>query len=633
MDNQKNYVANDIVTIESDIEYYLELPHLVVGSISTFLATKRILSDDNKIIQKEIMYNQCFVKQLEEAIQNSCDEFTRTHGDFANRIDITFKDKRFTVRDNGRGMDMDSYVSAATNFKTGSNFTWRKEGEEKVNHNIGAHGIGSKIIALFSTDYKMTNVKGEDRGILICKNNMSEINHKEDKAPASAKQGVLIEWLPDYERMGLLDEHLPDLIAHIRALLVNIAISFPKITFTFNGLTIKVNSFSDYLKFIHPNCTILEDTEKVQYAVFPSDEYQFIHLANSIDISKGGTALTYIANNTVTKFQERLKKGYSKITTTAVKNKLGVVLILNKMDNLKFGAGQAKEEIKNTVMELGIPTLPYAEYAEKLFKNNHIKEPIIEFYRVQQEFEQRQKLNSMKKTTFKRTEGFYPATQEKKYLYLSEGLSAQSLLMNLSVGITRKDCSFYSLTGKPLNVINASVQQIASNKVMKDLVNIFQCEYNKDISTFSHENVVLASDADADGATISAILLCLFYRFYPEMIKQRRVKKLYLPLMTAINPKTNEIEFFFKDFTEYSEWLKTHDETKFKIKYYKGLASWVSKDVEKLFKTHGIEKFLGDFIWDDETDEVIKNWMHKDCVEFRKEALTADDAILDIGIA
>lgn len=628
-----SYVENDIVTIQDDREYYLNLPHLVVGSIDTF-TTNKVVLENNLLISKDISYNQCFVKQIEEAIQNACDEFVRTNGDFANKIDVKF-DKNtgmVSVKDNGRGIPLDKYVLSATNFKTGSNFTWTKDNENATNKNIGAHGIGSKLISLFSSYYKMITITDKGRGTLICKNNMSEIEHKEDKAPATATLGTYVEWIPDYTRMKLTIVE-DDLVNHINALLVNMSISFPKIQFTFNGKTIKCNGFKDYMKYVSDNSTILLDNEIVSLAVYPTNEPKFIHIVNSIDINKGGTTLSYITNNIVNKFTDRLKKGYSKITSSHVKNRLGIVLILRGMENLKFGAGQTKEELKNTITELGLPTFDYSKFAEILFKNNAIKNPIIDFFKIQQEMENRKTLSSMPVKKVKRVEKFYPATKEKKYCYLSEGESAKGLLMNLRVGITRDTSSFYSLLGKPLNVMNASNSQVAGNKVIQDLINIFETPLNGDISSFSHENIVIASDADADGiGAISGGLIMFFAKFYPELIKQGRLKKLYLPLIVVFDKKDNIIDYFH-DFPSYSKWMTCNDITNYRIDYYKGLGGFDSDTINYLFEKYGFESFLDTIEWDDNAMEALTNWLSKDFVDYRKTALTADDAILDIGLA
>lgn len=625
------YVKNDIKTVTDDREYYLNLPHLVVGSLETFNTIKPIYS--NGIMElKEIEYNQCLVKQIEEAIQNACDEFTRTKGDYANKIDIKIASNGYiTVSDNGRGIPLESYVASATNFKTGSNFTWLNE-EAKDNNNIGAHGIGSKLITLFSTDYKMVTITDKGKGVLECKNNMSSIKHSETTSITSTNLGTTITWLPDYERMKLASIS-QDLLNHIYMLLLNMAISFPKIQFIFNGKSIKIDNFKEYMQHISPDkYSILVDTEDVCLAVYPTEEPKFVHVVNSIDINKGGVALNYITNNIVTKFTEKLKRSYSKITNTAIKNRLGIALILRNMKNLKFGAGQTKEELKNTLTELKLPIFNYTQFAEILSKNNHIKLPIIELYKIQQELENRSKLSSMKTISIKRVDKFFPATKEKKYCYLAEGESAKGLLMNLNKGITRINCSFYSLLGKPLNVMNASNSQVSSNKVIKDLVSIFGVALgNDDISNFSHENIVIASDSDADGmGPITGGLIMFFVKYYPELVKQGRLKKLYLPLMIAY--KGTKIIEYFRDFSSYQEWCSNNDVSEYKIEYYKGLGGFDTETIEELFDIYGFESFIDTIEWDEDTEEILKNWLHRDCVEFRKHALTADDACFNIGI-
>jgi DNA gyrase/topoisomerase IV subunit B len=267
-----------------------------------------------------------------------------------------------------------------------------------------------------------------------------------------------------------------------------------------------------------------------------------------------------------------------------------------------------------------------------MFKNVNIKEPIIELYRIQQEMEKRAALKNVKGKTKERVEKFIPATKEMKNLILSEGLSAQALLMNLNSGITRTDCSFYSLLGKPLSVENGSNQQIANNKVIQALVSILDMNLStKSIDTFTHENVVICTDSDDGGQIISSLLITFFNKFSPELIKQGRLKTLRLPLMIAFDTKGSVVEHFI-DFKEYSLWAEGKNLSKYNIKYYKGLSGFMSNTVEELFNKYGVDKFLDTLEYTDDTEETIYNWMSNKTVDFRKQKLTASDAILDIGL-
>ncbi|QPX63243.1 putative DNA topoisomerase II subunit [Campylobacter phage F348] len=157
---------NKIVYMDNEILYYLNLPHLITGSLTSFNNTVKVL-ENNKIVNKEIVYNQTLTKQIDEAIQNSIDEFTRTDGKYANKISLKIdKDNGIiTISDNGRGLPIDTYVMATTKFRTSSNYTFLEK-EKKDRITIGAHGIGSKLIPLFSSEYQLTTITLEGIEVL-----------------------------------------------------------------------------------------------------------------------------------------------------------------------------------------------------------------------------------------------------------------------------------------------------------------------------------------------------------------------------------------------------------------------------------------------------------------------------------
>ena len=383
------YKENKIVQATDLRKYYLSRANLITGSLTTFPNVVKVL-ENGKIVNKEIQYNQTLTKQIDELIQNAIDENVRTKGDYANKIVIKIDQESgyITVSDNGRGLPIDTYVLASTKFMTSSNFEFM-DGAGDTSDTVGMNGIGSKLVPLFSSDYQLTTTTLEgDKGVVKCQNNMETIEHKESKAPTTATHGVTVRFKPDFERLKM-DGISDDIINHIHALLINIAYAKPHIDFIFQGKLVKVRDFKEFTKYYSNDFSILQDDEQIALAVIPTDEYKFIHIVNSLDLNKGGVALDYISNNIVNAFTTRLKKGFSKITNGAVKSKLGIILILKDMKSLRFGGGQTKEELKNTVTELGLSPLKYNDFAEILFKNTSIRMPIIELYKIQQEFENR----------------------------------------------------------------------------------------------------------------------------------------------------------------------------------------------------------------------------------------------------
>lgn len=605
-------IENKIVHAEDEAQYYLNLPHLITGALTSFNNTVKVF-ENNKIINKEILYNQTLTKQIDEAIQNSIDEFTRTNGKYANKIYVKIDKENgyITVSDNGRGLPIDTYVIATTKFRTSSNYNFLKE-EKTDRITIGAHGIGAKLIPLFSTEYQLTTVTLEgDRGIVKCFNNMSKIEHKEDKAPQSSSNGVTVKFKPDFERLELKEIN-DDLINHIHAVIVNIAYCNPGIDFIFQGKLVKVKDFKDFIKYYSDKFSILYNDNDVELAVFPTEEYKFIHIVNSLDLNKGGVALDYISNNIVSYFTSRLKNRYPKITNTAVKSRIGVILILKNKKNLRFGGGQTKEEVKNTFKELELPTLKYSDFADILFKNNYIKEPIIELYRIQQELENRkQNIFERKDKKEKFNAKHTKATKESKYLYVAEGDSA---LASLIQAVGRDVNGFLPLTGKLMNAFKSTTAQMTNNQRVNDIIEAFGMGLEKT----NYENLVIATDADLDGSHIAALMIALVYKLTPNVLKEGRVYRLKTPIISVLeNDKLTKWYYTLSDFQEDEKNLPKNA----KVVYMKGLGSWSADSYNIVFGKDGLENCLEKVEFKEGDELIIEQWMSDEGIDFRKKVL------------
>ena len=608
------YKENKIVQATDLRKYYLSRANLITGSLTTFPNVVKVL-ENGKIVNKEIQYNQTLTKQIDELIQNAIDENVRTKGDYANKIVIKIDQESgyITVSDNGRGLPIDTYVLASTKFMTSSNFEFM-DGAGDTSDTVGMNGIGSKLVPLFSLDYQLTTTTLEgDKGVVKCQNNMEIIEHKESKAPTTATHGVTVRFKPDFERLKM-DGISDDIVNHIHALLINIAYAKPHIDFIFQGKLVKVRDFKEFTKYYSNDFSILQDDEQIALAVIPTDEYKFIHIVNSLDLNKGGVALDYISNNIVNAFTTRLKKGFSKITNGAVKSKLGIILILKDMKNLRFGGGQTKEELKNTVTELGLSPLKYNDFAEILFKNTSIRMPIIELYKIQQEFENR------KNEIFERTDKkevfnakFIKATKENKFLFIAEGDSA---LASLPDALGRDYNGFLPLSGKLQNALKTTTATLIKNQRVQDIINAFGLGLDKP----NYKNIVVASDADLDGTHILCLVLSLVYKLQPSLLTNGNIYRLVTPVITVTKGKDLVKWYFTLD--EYNN-DKENIPSGTVVNYMKGLGSYSAQLYKQLFKKlGGYEKCIEKINFSAGDEKILENWMTDNGIDFRKDILS-----------
>lgn len=133
--------------------------------------------------------------------------------------------------------------------------------------------------------------------------------------------------------------------------------------------------------------------------------------------------------------------------------------------------------------------------------------------------------------------------------------------------------------GKILNCLKAEYNKIFKSEIITDLVKVLGCgvevknKANKDLSMFDLDSlrwnkIIICTDADVDGFQIRTLILTLFYRLLPTLIREGRVYIAESPLY-EINTK-NET-FFAYDESEKAELLAKLEGQKYTIQRSKGL--------------------------------------------------------------
>ena len=604
----------------TSVEHILVRPNLWIGSVSPSEKETWVLNEDDTISFKKISYTEGLLKICNEAIDNSVDVGIKTNWEKSTKIDITITKDTFTCEDNGTGIPVEKNESgewipviATCVPMSGTNF-------EEDRNSIGVNGVGIKATNIFSKKFECVTCDGKGKLKIVCTDNLS--TKKVSELKPTAKTGTTISFSPDFDRFGV-KEFRTELITMIKTRLKFLSWFYPKCQFTFNGQKIGIKAKD--IASMFPQPAVVLNEPNVYICIYPSEEPYNLTYVNGLYMRRGGTQIDYILNKVITDIREKVSKKYKAIKPADIKNRLGIVCFFKGFPNCEFDS-QTKETLTNSVGDITSyfqrEQIDLDKFTAKILKQKEIIDNITEMFRLKEELAEKKelaKLSKVKKDID--SEKYYPPIGKtaKKYLMITEGFSAFS---GMSPILGRKEIGYYMLKGKILNVLGEKPSTFMANQEINDLVNILGIDIANPDTPMTYDKIVILTDADADGNAIAGLVLTLFNRIAPNIIKQGRVCRLETPLL--IGSKGEKIE-------EYYFTLPDKSKMKNNLEYFylKGLGSWTKNRFNQILEYEGgLEKLMVSYTLDDKTDESINKWFGKES-DGRKDALRGKEFHID----
>ncbi len=509
-----------------------------------------------------------------EIVDNSVDEAMAGH---ANKIGVLIqKDGGVTVVDNGRGIPVDIHKqtkksaleTVLTVLHAGGKFGGDASGY-KVSG--GLHGVGAAVVNALSTSL-VAQVKRDGK--------IYEHKYKIGKPQGQVKvvdkvdkndpdqTGTSITFYPDGSIFETLEFNFKTVLEHLRSQAyltkgLHFIITDERVGLTYQyffegGILSYIRQYNRNKKTksnpIYINKTVGEVV--VELAIQYTDDYEerILAYANNVYNPEGGmhvtgfrTALTRAINSYATK--NGYVKESEKLTGEDMREGLSAIISV-KLPNPQF-EGQTKAKLGNPEVRTAVEQV--VGEALEIYLEEHPQDAGKIIEKVILAAKARLAARAARDSVIRKgvLEGLAlpgkladcsESDASKCELYIVEGDSAGG---SAKQGRDRRFQAILPLRGKFLNVERARLDKMLSSQEIKNLVIAFGTGVGDlfNLEKLRYHRIIIMTDADVDGAHIRTLLLTLFYRYFPQIIKNGHLYIAQPPLFQVKVGKTAAYAF------------------------------------------------------------------------------------------
>lgn len=615
------------------IEHIHLRPDMYIGSLKPKKELNEWISTikANNIKQiPSIKYSQGLVRIFVEAISNSIDNVWRSKDS-----NTPCKNIKISInRDNGEtsiwndGMCIPVRKNEQTdlynpNLIFGHLLTSSNYDDSQDRYTSGRNGLGIKLTNVFSKEFSIDIADGNKRYQKRWHNNMRD--SEDEKISSCKKKGYThVTWIPDFEKFDC-KEYSNNIIKIYNKIILDTAM-ITKVNVFLNDEKINIKSLLEYTKLYHKDCQSISfkssDCEVVLTENTDNEEYEYIPFTNGVFNKDGGVHVDKWTEDIFRPIIHKLNKPSKPQITMKDVKKFFRIFINCTVKNPEF-TSQSKTCLSHPEVTTNIS----ANNINTIMKWNVINS-IKDIIRGKE-------LLTLKKTErkkkFVKIDGYDAANNaggkhsSNCTLIVCEGLSAKTYAVSgIQVGYGGKKgrdwFGAYALRGKLLNVRNASLGSISKNKEISDLVNALNLKYDTDYTldsnfkTLNYGCLMIMTDADHDGIHIASLIMNVFHFLFPSLLQ--RQKSFIVSMQTPIIKIINKNILFYRE-EHYNKYMKENDNSKLKIKYYKGLGTSSDKEIRETFGQYVIN-----FVLDNKTDGNMNLVFNNKMADDRKHWMT-----------
>ena len=598
---------------------------------------------------------------LKEVLANATDEIINNFDKGTINVELMEDMKTLVVQDSGRGIPMEGETDGTPNYEllflilfAGTKYG---EGGEMDGSYTGTNGSGQTVLNYTSSLFEVTSVRNgkeyrikfEDGGILS-----EPITEKE----TDKESGTTVKFRLDpeiYTEIEFTNEQVKNIVKRY-------AVSSNKITINYKHKDEEVTYHYDHLEEYFDEVIGDTSTSSVRYgdSVLFDDggEKTSIELAlattteiiqesylNINYLPNGGAINNGIVNgvklymNKFCRDNSLFPKGVKSFSDSDVEESISFVAIMLS-NNVEFSNQTKLDTQKKLYYEVAkkrvSQILEVMEIEDKKGFDAIVKHLLL----VQKDnVSNRKQKEKLKKELTKKVDNFSNSIEkfvdsrihgEEAELYLAEGDSAHGSV------VLARDGKFQAslpMGGKFLNVAKANtLEAIVKNEIIMNVIRVLGCgvelgKKHKDVAPFDitklrYGKIIIASDEDADGKQITSLVITLFHKLMPEIIKQGKLFIAKTPLY-EIKLKDDSVLYAYSD-EERDNLIKDNKKDVVNVARSKGLGEL---DAEVMAETamnpetrHLVQVTIGD---SGVAKRTLEDWMGTS-VDNRKEMISAN---------
>jgi len=554
-----------------------------------------------------------------EILSNAVDEYKQGYG---KRINVTvYNDRVMEVEDFGRGVPLDwnekeqryNWELIYCELYAGGKYNNAEGGAYE--YSLGLNGLGACATQYASEFMEVTSYQRGTKYFIAFREGEPVSQLEKSECPKN-KSGTVVRWKSDkkvFTDIAISREHFSTVLrkqAVVNAGLT-LALKWQKSDGAFETEEYYYeNGIVDYIQEIVGESAFSpiadysservgrdaadrsEYKVKMQFACCFTNEVNMIeYYHNSSFLEHGGSpdkaarSAFVWAIDQYAKNNGKYNKNETKITFADIEDSL--VLVVNSSSTQTSYANQTKKAINNVFIADAMTDF-FKRSLEVFFAENpqaadKIVTQILINKRARESAEH-MRVNSKKKltatlditNTVEKFVGCRLRDPDKCELYIVEGDSA---LTSCKLARDSEFQAIIPVRGKTLNCLKASFDRIMKSDIILDLIKVIGCGVEakqlkvKGVSTFDlsalrWDKIIICTDADEDGYQIRTLILTMFYRLLPTLIKEGRIYIAETPLYEITCG--NETMFAYNE-AEKNAILEKIGDKKFSIQRSKGL--------------------------------------------------------------